>query len=78
MGLMQGIQSGAWMEANSTLSISPLTPRPKKAEYRCIVERDAGRSKATAKQPFCVHFSHGRCTRGADCTVSLECLSRID
>ena len=39
-----------------------------KAPYRCIVERDAGRTKATAKSIFCVHFARGQCSKGKDCT----------
>lgn len=40
----------------------------KAAEYRCNIERDAGRTKGNSKQPFCIHFAHGRCTRGVNCT----------
>jgi len=47
---------------------SKFNSQPKKAEYRCMVARDAGRTRATTKSSFCVHFSHGRCTRGKDCT----------
>ena len=37
------------------------------SSHRCVVERDAGRTKATTKMPFCIHFAHGRCSRGSNC-----------
>jgi hypothetical protein len=35
--------------------------------HRCNVEQDSGKTKAFPTQPFCVHFAHGKCTRGHNC-----------
>jgi hypothetical protein len=35
--------------------------------YRLVVARDAGRTKANSFQPFCIHFAHGRCSKGSSC-----------
>lgn len=40
------------------------------ATHRCILDRDAGRTRASRTQPFCIHFAHGKCVHGADCRVS--------
>ena len=38
------------------------------SKHRCIIERDAGRTRASSKMPFCIHFAHGTCSRGPNCT----------
>lgn len=43
-----------------------------KATHRCILEKDAGRTKATKFDPFCIHFVHGKCIHGKDCKVRLR------
>jgi len=45
----------------------PLT----RAEYRCDIERDSGLTKADNNPNasyFCIHFAHGCCSKGKDCT----------
>ncbi|ORX43244.1 hypothetical protein BCR36DRAFT_145185 [Piromyces finnis] len=44
----------------------PLT----RAEYRCDIERDSGLTKADNNPGsyFCIHFAHGCCSKGKDCT----------
>lgn len=43
------------------------------AETRCVLETDAGYTKADIKKEerekrsFCLHFAHGRCAKGKDC-----------
>ncbi|KAL2916305.1 Pre-mRNA-splicing factor [Polyrhizophydium stewartii] len=39
-----------------------------KAQTRCILERDAGKTKAGKKGLFCIHFARGCCSKGKDCT----------
>eukprot|EP00842_Homolaphlyctis_polyrhiza_P005265 jgi/Hompol1/573/HPOL_002556-RA len=39
-----------------------------KAQTRCIIERDAGKTKAGKKGMFCIHFARGCCSKGKDCT----------
>ncbi|KAK6097636.1 Pre-mRNA-splicing factor [Batrachochytrium dendrobatidis] len=39
-----------------------------KAAHRCILERDAGKTKAGKKGLFCLHFARGCCSKGNDCT----------
>ena len=36
---------------------------------RCSVERDAGRTRADANAPICIHFAMGDCVRGHECQV---------
>jgi hypothetical protein len=43
------------------------------APDRCVLERDAGFTKADnpaqkGRRCFCIHFAHGQCAKGADCT----------
>ncbi|CEG35223.1 pre-mrna-splicing factor [Plasmopara halstedii] len=42
------------------------------ATTRCVLERDAGKTKADvvskANRYFCVHFARGMCARGAECS----------
>jgi len=45
----------------------PLT----RAEYRCDIEKDSGLTKADNNPHasyFCIHFAHGCCSKGKDCT----------
>lgn len=42
------------------------------ASDRCVLERDAGFTKADnaahkGRRCFCIHFAHGMCAKGADC-----------
>ncbi|KAH6565954.1 hypothetical protein BASA60_009705 [Batrachochytrium salamandrivorans] len=39
-----------------------------KAAHRCILERDAGMTKAGKKGLFCLHFARGCCSKGNSCT----------
>jgi len=42
-----------------------------RAEYRCDIERDSGWTKADNNPNssyFCIHFAHGCCSKGKDCT----------
>ncbi|KAJ3301195.1 Pre-mRNA-splicing factor [Kappamyces sp. JEL0829] len=70
-------ESSVHTEENGTYNVwyskwsmdgSKFNKEKKAAATRCVVERDAGRTKASPKQPFCIHFAHGRCTRGPNCT----------
>ncbi|KAI8901596.1 hypothetical protein BC833DRAFT_113324 [Globomyces pollinis-pini] len=38
------------------------------AEHRVVIDRDAGKTRASSKMPFCIHFAHGKCSRGHNCT----------
>jgi hypothetical protein len=51
----------------------PDNPRDREAASdRCVVERDSGFTKADSggkeRRFFCVHFAHGVCAKGADCS----------
>ncbi|KAI8908942.1 hypothetical protein EDD86DRAFT_173902, partial [Gorgonomyces haynaldii] len=39
-----------------------------KATHRCVLERDAGKTRANKYGLFCLHFCHGKCIKGPDCT----------
>lgn len=36
---------------------------------RCSIARDAGRTRADASAPICIHFAMGDCVRGHECQV---------
>jgi hypothetical protein len=38
-----------------------------KAEYRCNMARDAGKTMARPGAYFCIHYARGKCSRGAEC-----------
>jgi hypothetical protein len=43
-----------------------------KATHRCVVDKDAGRTRATKNDLFCIHFVHGKCIHGKDCKVTIK------
>ena len=46
---------------------SRFNAKTSKSDYRCVIERDAGRTKANKYSVFCIHFVHGKCIKGKDC-----------
>ena len=38
-----------------------------KAETRCVIATDAGKTRAKGKSSFCIHFAHGVCIKGEKC-----------
>jgi hypothetical protein len=39
-----------------------------KATTRCVIARDSGHTKAVSSSYFCIHFAHGTCSNGYDCS----------
>lgn len=40
-----------------------------RSNTRCVLSRDAGKTKCRPKAFHCIHFARGCCSRGADCQV---------
>ena len=40
-----------------------------KATTRCVLLKDAGKTRARPHAYFCIHFARGCCSKGSDCQV---------
>lgn len=49
------------------LLIVHVEPSVTRAETRCVVARDAGKTRAKGRVHFCIHFAHGSCIKGDKC-----------